>query len=252
MTKQDSGKITPDNAAAPFTNNATPLYIQLEQKLLNAIKSGIFPSGSKMPTENEFSNTYHVSRVTVRKSLKLLEDEGYIERKVGKGTYVTEKKLQRDISGNVRSFTLMCKETGMKASAKMVRMELKEPDEKQRKLMNLDSDQNILLIERVRYADEHAVMIERDIFSDEFSFLFNENLEINSLYELVRQNKSISFTHADRTIDIVFSNASEAKLLGIKAGYPLLRIYSITESENNEYVTLSEQLCIGDKFKLKV
>ncbi len=231
---------------------STPLYLQIEEALTQRIQNGLYPSGSKLPTENELSTTYHVSRVTVRKALKLLEDKGYIDRKVGKGTYVAEKKLQRSFTGNVRSFTLMCEATGMKASAKLVNIKLLSPDVKQQELMKLKPNQQVLYIERVRFADGSPILIERDFFSDEFQFLFSEDLEHNSLYELIRQEKKLVFTQAERTIDIVFSNASESRMLGIKTGYPLLRICSITEDATGSIVTYSEQLCIGDKFKLHV
>lgn len=231
---------------------STPLYLQLEEALRQDIHKGLYPSGSKLPTENELGNIYHMSRVTVRKALQILEDKGYIDRKAGKGTYVAEKKLQRNFTGNVRSFTLMCEALGMKPSAEMICIKLLPPGQKQQELMKLSPEQQVLYIERIRYAGGQPVLIERDYFSDEFRFLFSEDLEHQSLYELIRQKKKLVFTHAERTIDIVFSNASESRMLGIKTGYPLLRICSTTVDATGNYVTLSEQLCIGDKFKLQV
>lgn len=64
---------------------ATPLYKQLEEKLQHEIETGERPAGSRLPTENELSETYHVSRVTVRKALAGLSELGYLDRKSGKG-----------------------------------------------------------------------------------------------------------------------------------------------------------------------
>ena len=72
---------------------ATPLYKQLEEKLQHEIETGERPAGSRLPTENELSETYHVSRVTVRKALAGLSELGYLDRKSGKGTFVAEKFL---------------------------------------------------------------------------------------------------------------------------------------------------------------
>ena len=76
---------------------ATPLYKQLEEKLQKEIETGERPAGSRLPTENELSETYNVSRVTVRKALAGLSELGYLYRKSGKGTFVAEKKIQRGI-----------------------------------------------------------------------------------------------------------------------------------------------------------
>ena len=70
---------------------ATPLYKQLEEKIRKEIDAGERAAGSRLPTENELSESYHVSRVTVRKALAVLSESGYLERKSGKGTFVAEK-----------------------------------------------------------------------------------------------------------------------------------------------------------------
>ena len=75
---------------------AKPLYKQLEDQLKEEIDTGKRKAGSRLPTENELSTTYNVSRVTVRKALAGLSELGYLDRKSGKGTFVAEKKIQRN------------------------------------------------------------------------------------------------------------------------------------------------------------
>lgn len=60
-------------------------------KIRKEIDAGERAAGSRLPTENELSESYHVSRVTVRKALAVLSESGYLERKSGKGTFVAEK-----------------------------------------------------------------------------------------------------------------------------------------------------------------
>lgn len=228
------------------------LYLQLADKLRYEIEHGIYPSGSKLPTENELSETYSVSRVTVRKALALLDEEKYIEKKVGRGTYVREQKMSRHLTGNVSSFTLMCKAMGKTASARTLRVGLEEPDEENRQLMLLRAGDPMIVVERIRFADEEPLMIETDYFSPDFDFLMEEDLNHNSLYELIRRKKQVVFTGASRTIEIVFAQSREAQLLGVHPGYPLLRITSLTHDESGQNITRSVQLCIGDKFRLQV
>ena len=71
---------------------AKPLYKQLEDQLKEEIDTGKRKAGSRLPTENELSTTYNVSRVTVRKALAGLSELGYLDRKSGKGTFVAERK----------------------------------------------------------------------------------------------------------------------------------------------------------------
>jgi len=60
---------------------AKPLYKQLEDQLKEEIDTGKRKAGSRLPTENELSTTYNVSRVTVRKALAGLSELGYLDRK---------------------------------------------------------------------------------------------------------------------------------------------------------------------------
>ena len=73
---------------------STPLYRQLENTIRQDIDTGKFPPGSQLPTENELSDIYHVSRVTVRKALSVLSDAGYLERHSGKAHLLLKRKCK--------------------------------------------------------------------------------------------------------------------------------------------------------------
>ena len=107
-------------------NTATPLYLQLKNKLQEDIENGRLAPGSKIPTEFELGEQYGVSRVTVRKALKELSDQGYLERKSGKGTFVAEKKLQRSLSSGVLAFSEMCRSMGLTPGAQTIKIALAE------------------------------------------------------------------------------------------------------------------------------
>lgn len=231
---------------------ATPLYKQLEEMLLNEIESGQRAPGSKIPTENELSEQYHVSRVTVRKALAALDEQGYLERKSGKGTFVAEKKMQRAISSAVISFSQMCQFMNTKAGAKTIKIALEDPTVKESSLMNLKDDEKVLVIERIRYSDDKPVLLECNKFPESFSFLFGENLNDSSMYEILKNKYNIVLDHSSKTVDITFASSKEAKILGIPKGYPLLRIDSAVYDSTATITQLSLQLCIGDKYKLIV
>ncbi|MDO5338183.1 MAG: GntR family transcriptional regulator [Eubacteriales bacterium] len=230
---------------------STPLYQQLENRLRQEIDSGQRPVGSRIPTENELSQQYNVSRVTVRKALAGLSENGYLERKSGKGTFVAEKKIQRGFSG-VTSFSDLCRMTGVTPGAKTIKIALEEPSDAEIELLQLSPEERIVVLERIRYADDKPVLLETNKFSESFSFLFSENLNNASLFETLKTKHNILFSHSTKTFDITFASSQEAKLLGITKGYPLLRIASVIQNADNTVTNLCQQLCIGDKFKIIV
>jgi len=70
-------------------------------RLRKAIESGAFGDGEQLPTERELAETYTASRSTIRNALNMLENEGFLERKVGSGTYVTYSGSVDDDVGEV-------------------------------------------------------------------------------------------------------------------------------------------------------
>ena len=139
---------------------AKPLYKQLEDQLKEEIDTGKRKAGSRLPTENELSTTYNVSRVTVRKALAGLSELGYLDRKSGKGTFVAEKRIQRNISKGVTGFSEMCRTMGAVPGAKTIKIAIEDPTEKDMELMHITPDKKILVLERIRYADEKPVLLK--------------------------------------------------------------------------------------------
>jgi GntR family transcriptional regulator, arabinose operon transcriptional repressor len=66
-----------------------PIYEQIVKALKNEIITGKYESGYKFPPEPELANIFNTSRPTLRKSLKLLEEQGLIQQRKGRGTFVT-------------------------------------------------------------------------------------------------------------------------------------------------------------------
>lgn len=67
--------------------------------------------GEKIPAERELAGQFNVSRMTLRQAIQELVDEGILERRVGSGTFVANRKVQERMSG-VTSFTDLMKSLG--------------------------------------------------------------------------------------------------------------------------------------------
>lgn len=230
---------------------STPLFQQLAAQLRVAIDSGEYPPGSRLPTENELCKRYSVSRVTVRKALDELSQSELLVRKPGKGTFVAEKKIQRKLDG-VLSYTNMCHMMGYQPGAKTIKLALEQPSEEEREQLGLKKDEQMLIVERLRFADGRPMLLETSKFPERFFFLFNADLTNTSMYETIRKETGIVFTRSDKVLEIVFANHQEARYLDVVKGYPLLSIKSVVYDESGENSYLSRQLCIADKFKLMV
>ena len=96
-----------------------PLYYQLETIIRKRILSGEFPPDAPFPSEESIGKEYEVSRITVRRALSSLDQEGLIIRKRGKGTFISEKAKSLEsprLSGFIEDIISM----GIKTSTKVI------------------------------------------------------------------------------------------------------------------------------------
>ncbi len=233
-------------------NSSEPLYQQLEQTLKAKIEHNQWHKGDKLPTELELSRQYDVSRITIRKALDSLVKSGYIVRRSGKGTFVTNEKIQRPISG-ASSFTEICHAMGLAAGAKTIKSVFEPPDEMDKTFLGLNDDNRIICIERIRSADQVPVSVEISHFKEDFSFLLSEDLTNRSMYDLIRSKHHIEFDCSRKTIEIVFATYELSQYLNVSNGYPLLLICStLVSAESRLPIGFNRQYILGDRFRLTI
>ena len=122
-------------------------------------------------TEAEFSQHFEVSRITVRKAIELLADDGFVVRKQGIGTFVAEKKLHRVVDNQIISFTEMSKMDGHVPSAELITVEWMIPDGSIAKTAEMKIEKCIV---RLRKNDDVPVMIEDSYYPKRMEFLLKE------------------------------------------------------------------------------
>src|ERR671912_947823 len=96
-----------------------PLHHQVYLDLQAALESGEFGAGDRLPTERELAERYGCSLITVRHALGELVREGRIERTRGRGTFVTQPRIDRDIAGSM-SFAEEMQRRGLDPTTRVV------------------------------------------------------------------------------------------------------------------------------------
>jgi GntR family transcriptional regulator, arabinose operon transcriptional repressor len=72
-------------------NGSLPLYQQIYDKIMEDVRAGRLNPGDRVPSENELSKRFGVSRITTKRTLEMLSEEGIVERVAGKGTFLREQ-----------------------------------------------------------------------------------------------------------------------------------------------------------------
>jgi len=229
-------------------NSSTPLYQQIEEDIRASIENGALKYGDKIDAEPEIMEKYKVSRITVRKAISNLVEEGYLIKKQGKGTFVNKPKIQRKIE-HFMSFSEACSANGMKATSKVIKKEVISPSHEEKEFLQLDDDDKVLYIQRIRYADGDPIMYENNYFSySRFQYLMDESMN-GSLYNLLRDKSNVTASGAQRSsLEVMRASNDIAKILNVPVGEPVFYMRTYMCDSENKPLHIGKQYILGKRY----
>lgn len=137
---------------------------ELAESLRARIMDGEFTPGSRLPSETAISESYGVSRVTVRTAVKLLESQGLVNVRHGSGTYVADFGGQvRTGLQELRSITETIKEMGLTPRMERYRMEQRPATPQEAEKLVIEPDSEVISIQRAILADEIVMAYSYDV-----------------------------------------------------------------------------------------
>src|SRR5690625_4623961 len=108
-------------------NSPLPIYYQLSEQIKRLIQTEQLLPGDLLPSEREYAERHNISRMTVRQAISNLVTEDLLCRKKGKGTYVAEKKFEKNLHG-LTIFTEDMQLRGYTASNQLISFQLTQAD----------------------------------------------------------------------------------------------------------------------------
>jgi len=227
---------------------AIPLYEQLCDTLKEQIKSGLYREGDKIPSEEQLSKTYEISRITVRNALQHLVDEDVLIKKKGKGTFVaTAVRVESMNAGN--SFTKSCLQINAVPSTKLI-SQSKEPAEKRiAAILDSEPEEKVICIKRLRLIDDVPAIFEIDYFKQNFDFLLQEDFSGSPLLEVILRNTGIRATSMEDIYEVKHATKEHVKHLKCKIGTPLLLVSQTIFREEDQKLYYNEQYICSERYK---
>lgn len=227
--------------------NAIPLYRQLSDLIRSSVECGEYPKGAQIPTESVLSEKYGVSRITVRKALDELTEEGLLSRKQGKGTFVSSTA---SIKTNYpfMTFDESCRQVGKVPLSLLLSYSLEPASSKTAKFFGIEEQSPVIKLCRLRSADQEPVILETDYYPSSFDFLSSEPL--NESTNLILNKHNIFPMHGEAVVGIKQADSYEANLLKVSEKAFLLSIYSEISDQNNKPVSISRQLIVSELYSV--
>jgi len=231
--------------------NSQKLYVQLYEILKGKIESGEWAIDSQIPTEDELCKTYEISKATVRLAIAELARQGYLKRQQGKGTFVCKRIIPEGIS-MLTSFKENMLEAGINFTTKVLAQTVMMPTDDIDLKLDIHDDTHVIYIKRLRLVDNEPVLLQ-DTYIPHYMCpsLLDEDLENDSLLELLEKKYGIKITKVKDYIGIAYLNAEEGKLLGLPESSDALLLEQLFYSGETQ-IQYTRSIKRPDRFRFQI
>ena len=223
-----------------------PRYVQLRRRLEEGIETGILPPNSSLPPEREIADITELSRVTVRKAIHELVQNGLVEQRQGSGSFVREPltRVEQSLS-HLTSFTEDMLSRGMETTSKWLERGLFMPTAAEVAALGIAEGEQVARIYRLREAGGRPMALERAALP--LDLLPNPIEVTTSLYEVL-DRLGHRPVRAVQKISAVNLQAREADLLGVAEGDAGLSIERTSFQADGRVAELTRSLYRGDAY----
>jgi GntR family transcriptional regulator len=226
-----------------------PMYVQIQSRLLALIQAGDLRPGDPLPSEEQLSRIFAVSRMTSRQALQTLKNQGLAFRNKGQGTFVSQPRVEKDIA-HLSGFTAEMRALGMKAGSRVLKSGTVPAPDRIAALLGLEASAPVFHLRRLRLADGLPLAIE-DIHlpARRFPGIDKLNFAGLSLYETIRERYGVRLGRADEILEARSATKQDAELLDIKPRSPLLLISRTLWSVEGVAVESAHSIYRGDRYR---
>jgi GntR family transcriptional regulator len=220
---------------------------ETRQRVLDLIEQlGV---GEAIPSERQLSGELGVSRLTVRAALDDLVREGFVQRRHGAGTFVSEPKIAQELT--MTSFTEDMHRRGMVPSSKTLEFKSVTAGARLGRLLHVSPSEEIVVVTRLRYADRETMAIETlHVAESLVPGLTAKDLEEHSFYELLEERFGVVVVGGNQAIEPTVTNEEESAALGVPLHSPAFLFERTTRAANGTIVEYVRSIYRGDRYRL--
>ena len=208
-------------------------YLSIAADLRDRVGAGEFPPGRLLPSESELGSRYDVSRVTVRKALDALRDDGLIDARQGFGWFVASDPVRQSLA-RLGTIEAQMAESGVTPERKILEFGFVKASKRVQEVLRVA---NVLRVTRLNLADGSpfarvTVWVPDDLAGE----LSRSTVERSTFYESL----PVQVGRATQTIGAAAASDADALLLEVPVGSPVLRCERVTESVDGRPILFSE------------
>ncbi|MGL4972853.1 MAG: GntR family transcriptional regulator [Culicoidibacterales bacterium] len=201
------------------------VYKQIADDLIKDLFAGKYNETKKLPKEEDLIQFYGVSRTTLRKSIAILVNKGYVYQVQGSGIFIRESALMDYVSlENVRGLTRDYPDK--KVEAKMLDLEIIEANQEIAQKMRCAIGTKVYYLKRLRTVNGNKFAVEYTYFNKDIIPYLNEEIVRSSIYSYIIDDLKLTIGFADKVISADKLTSEQAEVLGLEANDPGLFLES--------------------------
>jgi len=241
-----------DGPGIQLVRGPVPLYHQAYNALRREIDSGRWGPGDRLPTERELGESFGCSLVTVRRALDELVREGSIVRTRGRGTFVRERAIERELA-DLTSFTAEMALKGLTPRTETLSTEIVESTPSTAERLGIEPGLPVYSIERLRIVGDEPLLLEH-VFIPEHFFpgLLSIDLNTTSLYAHLSERYGVDLVGGHETLEPALPSDREARLLKQDRGEPVLLLKLVSSSADGRPIEYCRTVVKGSRAKYHI
>jgi len=227
----------------------TPLYMQVYTALYQWIQQGRYQPGDKLESEAGLCKLFGVSRISVRRALEMLSNEGWIESRQGKGSFVTDRKPDLPFKAGMNERIHISDKYSKLSTTKQFMYGLVPADAKTAVDLGIDEGTDVIRVSYVREMKGVPMGYIESFFLADLGVDFTADDFKKATSLTVLANKGIAIAGIDNLFGAVLADARFSQLLQVHVGAPLVRTKMSLLDENNKPLARIRGFWRADKYE---
>jgi GntR family transcriptional regulator len=205
--------------------------------------------GEAIPSERQLTADLGVSRLTVRAALDELVRDGYLVRRRGSGTFVSEPKIAQELT--MTSFTEDMQRRGMSPASRTLELKVVAAGAQLGRLLHVSPSEPVMVAKRLRLADHETMAIETlHVRESLVPDLTAEDLQEHSFYELLSSRYVTAIAGGIQTIEPTVTDEEESEALGVPLHSPAFLFERVSRDSSGEVVEFVRSIYRGDRYRI--
>lgn len=227
-------------AAEPYgSKSQRAIWLQIYDRLSEACMNGPLSAGTRLPSENDLADLFDVSRVTMRRSLTKLQQEGQLQARKGVGIFVRQRPARYAITSNMRFAESLDVEADQ-ITTNTISLSRQKVSIEAAEALGLPKDAEVISLHRVRLLnDEPIYLASKEFPAQRFADFEKVYHARQSVADVYHAHGITDYKRIETRVSGGFARRLEAEALQLTHRTPVMRTLSVSSDAEGKPIEFS-------------